>query len=152
MPVAVPGDERLVARACSPTDAGGASGLDLKPFPFVTADKALSLRVVQDLFGPGIPTQVASQAGGDARQVAGGERPMVTAGVRDGRSSIGDGLEEVGDVIGQGAAVDFFQGAWWEWIGFQLLNRFAGQASTIDEDTALSSFEQDAVVAVVAEE
>ena len=76
-----PGGGSLVGRKCPATDPGGVSGLDLEPFPFVTADKALSLRVAQDLFGRGIPTQLTSQAGGDARQVAGGERPMVTAGV-----------------------------------------------------------------------
>ena len=59
------------------------------------------------------------------------------------------GFEEVTDMIGQmPMLVDLFQNAVRQRVRREFFDRFAGQPTSIDEDTALGSFEKDAVVPV----
>lgn len=84
---------------CGKTWVGRESGRDFVALSLFAFLPLVGFVVADDLFGLGVPIELAAEADGDVGQVASGHGPMVCGDVADGQRAVFATLEEVGHVV-----------------------------------------------------
>ena len=131
---------------------GSLAHLRLKTFSRFTTKEVLGLGVAQDGLGLWIPNDFAIQSCSDSSKMACGHSSMVAMHIRDRFCPIASRFEEVSEVVDQWPIlVGLFKCSLWQRIVFQVVDCFACDSSTVDEQASLGAFEHDAVIPIVAD-